>query len=100
MTLIAQRDTLWAVLTVRLDDRLDSLARKAAAVEGATMSEFMRRAIAERAQRTLAGDARESLADVIGAVHGRGTSRARDSGRGLAELLAERHGRAEPRKRA
>lgn len=62
-------------------------------MEGATMSEFMRRAIAERAHRTLAGDATESLADVIGAVHGRGASHARDSGGGFAELLAKRHGR-------
>jgi hypothetical protein len=82
------------MLTVRLDERLDSLARKAAAMEGASVSEFMRRAIAERAQRTLAGDARESLSDVIGVVHSGGAGHARDSGWALAELLAERHGHA------
>jgi hypothetical protein len=82
------------MLTVRLDDRLDSLTRKAAALEGATVSEFMRRAIAERAQQTLAGDARERLADVIGAVHGAGAGRARESGKAFGDLLAERRKRA------
>lgn len=82
------------MLTVRLDDRLDSLTRKAAAMEGATVSEFMRRAVAERAQRTLAGDARERLADVIGTVRGAGTGRARQSGEAFADLLADRRKRA------
>lgn len=82
------------MLTVRLDDRLETLARKAAAMEGATVSEFMRRAIAERAQRTLAGDAGGRLADVIGAVRGGGAGHARASGRAFAELLAERGKRA------
>lgn len=76
------------MLTVRLDDRLDSLTRRAAALEGASVSEFMRRAIAERAQRTLAGNARERLADVIGAVHGSGEGHARQSGQAFSELLA------------
>ncbi|MCL2768909.1 MAG: DUF1778 domain-containing protein [Solirubrobacterales bacterium] len=75
---------------MRLDDQLDSLAKRAAAREGATVSEFMRRAIAERAQRTLSGDTQGSLADVIGAVHGGGAGRARDSGRAFGELLVER----------
>jgi hypothetical protein len=82
------------MLTVRLDERLDSLARKAAAKEGATMSEFMRRAISERAERTLTGDTRERLADAIGAVHGGGGGRARESGRAFGDLLAARRKRA------
>ncbi len=81
------------MLTVRLDDRLDMLARKAAAMEGASVSEFMRRAIAERAERALSGDTTGRLADVIGAVHGGGTPAARDSGQAFTELLAERHKR-------
>jgi hypothetical protein len=83
------------VLTVRLDDRLNTLARKAAAAEGASMSEFMRRAIAERAGRALSNDASSCLQDVIGAVHGGGTSSARRSGEAFADLLTER-----PRKRS
>ncbi|HEX3391877.1 MAG TPA: DUF6290 family protein [Solirubrobacteraceae bacterium] len=81
------------MLSVRLDNRLDTLTRKAAAMEGTTMSEFMRRAVAERAERTLSGGAGGRLADVIGAVHGGGAARARDSGTAFAELLAERHKR-------
>jgi Family of unknown function (DUF6290) len=82
------------MLTVRLDDRLDTLARKAAATEGASVSEFMRRAIAERAEQALAGDASGRLADVIGTVHGGGSGGARDSGGAFAELLAERRKRS------
>jgi Protein of unknown function (DUF1778) len=94
MTSAPIRDTIVSMLTVRLDDQLDSLARRAAAMEGASVSEFMRRAIAERAQRTLSEDARERLADVIGVVHSGGRGQARDSGRALTDLLAERHGHA------
>jgi hypothetical protein len=82
------------VLTVRLDDRLDMLARKAAAMEGASVSEFMRRAIAERAERALSGDTNGRLADVIGAVHGGGTASARVSGDAFTEMLAERRERS------
>jgi hypothetical protein len=82
------------MLTVRLDDRLNTLARKAAAMEGASVSEFMRRAIAERAERALSSDASGRLADVIGAVHGGGTGGARDSGGAFAEMLAERRKRS------
>jgi hypothetical protein len=82
------------MLTVRLDDRLDTLARKAAAMEGSSVSEFTRRAIAERAERALANDASGRLADVIGAVRGGGAGEARDSGGAFAELLAERRARS------
>jgi len=81
------------MLTVRLDDRLDTLTRKAAA-EGSSVSEFMRRAIAERAERALSSDSSGRLADVIGAVHGGGAGGARDSGGAFAELLAERRERS------
>jgi len=69
------------------------MSRKAAAVEGSSVSEFMRRAIAERAERTLAGGAQERLHDVIGAING-GGGRARDSGDAFADLLAQRRTRA------
>jgi hypothetical protein len=76
--------------SIRLDDRLDELTRKAASVEGASVSEFMRRAIAERAERTLAGGAQEQLRDVIGSVHGKGRGHARDTGRAFGDLLEQR----------
>jgi hypothetical protein len=82
------------MLTVRLDDRLNTLARRAAAMEGASVSEFTRRAIAERAERALSSDASGRLADVIGTVHSGGAGDARDSGGAFAELLVERRERS------
>ena len=76
--------------SIRLDDRLDEIARKAASVEGASVSEFMRRAIAERAERTLADGAQERLQDVLGSVHGGGGGHARNTGRAFADLLEQR----------
>lgn len=52
--------------------------------EGASVSEFLRRAAAERAQRTLAQ--REQLADVIGAVRSEGGAAAQ-TGDAFADLL-------------
>jgi len=75
--------------SLRLDSHLDELTCKAAAIEGSSVSEFMRRAIMERAERTLAGGARERLHDVIGAVNG-GGGHARNSGSAFADLLAQR----------
>lgn len=76
--------------SVRLDAQLDREVRRAAAVEGASVSEFIRRAANERAERTLAkadaDDPRERLVDVLGAVHG-GGGRARDTGGAFADLL-------------
>jgi len=73
--------------SVRLDDDLEQLVRRAAKREGTTVSEFLRRAARERAERTL--DAREQLADVIGAVRG-GGGRAARTGEAFGEVLAER----------
>ena len=77
------------MLSIRLDDRLDELTRKAASIEGASVSEFMRRAIAERAARTIEGGAQEQLRDVLGSVHG-GGGRARETGTAFADLLEQR----------
>lgn len=49
-----------------------------------------RRAASERADRTLASRNSDRLADVIGAVHGAGAGRARDTGAAFGEALAER----------
>jgi hypothetical protein len=65
------------------------MTRKAAAIEGSSVSEFMRLAIAERAERTLAGGAQGRLRGVVGAIHG-GGGRARDTGAAFADLLEQR----------
>jgi hypothetical protein len=72
-----------------LDDALDERVRRAAAAEGASVSEFIRRAVAERAESTLSVGAGERMADVLGAIHG-GGNQARESGAAFADLLAER----------
>jgi hypothetical protein len=76
--------------SVRLESALDERVRRAAAAEGASISEFLRRAASERADRTLASRNSDRLADVIGAVHSAGAGRARDTGAAFGELLAER----------
>jgi hypothetical protein len=73
--------------SIRLDPELDDLVRRAAAQEGSSVSEFLRRAAAERARRTL--DQRDQLADVIGAVRSDGGAAA-DTGSAFADLLEER----------
>ena len=75
--------------SLRLDHELDARVQQAAAVEGASVSEFLRRAAAARAEATLANPAGQGLADVIGLVHG-GGKRARDTGGAFARHLADR----------
>jgi len=75
--------------SLRLEPALDERVRRAASTEGATVSEFIRRAVAERADRTLSARNSERLADLIGTVHAGGGS-ARDTGAAFGELLAER----------
>lgn len=72
--------------SIRLDDQLDTRVRQAAAAEGASVSEFIRRAASERADHTLANGTSERLADVLGAVHG-GGGQARDTGSAFVEIL-------------
>jgi predicted DNA-binding protein len=73
--------------SIRLDDELDARVRRAAAVEGASVSEFIRRAVSERADQTLAAGASERLADVVGVVHG-GGGQARDTGAAFVDALS------------
>lgn len=75
--------------SLRLDPELDERVRRAATLEGASMSEFLRRAAAERAERTLSQRGSERLADVVGVVQG-GGGRARDTGKAFGDLLTER----------
>jgi hypothetical protein len=79
--------------SLRLDDDLDDLVRRAASVEGCSVSEFLRQAAAERADRAISElPPSERLADFIGAIS-HGGLRARDSSRVFAEMLAEDHAR-------
>ncbi|MHB8660215.1 MAG: type II toxin -antitoxin system TacA 1-like antitoxin [Solirubrobacteraceae bacterium] len=73
--------------SIRLDPELDDLVRRAAAQEGASVSEFMRRAAADRARRTLG--ARDQLDDVLGAVRTK-VGVARRTGAAFGELLQAR----------
>ena len=79
--------------SLRLEPALDERVRKAAEAEGSSVSEFLRRAAAERADRTLSNRNSDRLADVIGSVRGGGRGRARDTGVAFGELLAERRAR-------
>jgi hypothetical protein len=75
--------------SLRLDPELEDLVRRAAAEEDVSVSEFLRRAAAERAHRTLDRRPSDELADVLGAVRSSG-GRARRTGKAFAELVAER----------
>jgi Protein of unknown function (DUF1778) len=79
--------------SLRLDPDLDEKVRRAAAAKGETVSEFLRQAAAERAEKTLAGRSSEQFADVAGVVHG-GGGRARRTGQAFTESVAtKRDGR-------
>jgi hypothetical protein len=75
--------------SLRLDDELDERVRQAAAVEGASVSEFLRRAAADRVESTLAAVNPGRLDDVLGAING-GGGRARDTGSTFTRLLTSR----------
>jgi hypothetical protein len=79
--------------SVRLEPALDDRVRRAAEVEGSSVSEFLRSAAAERADRTLSHRNSDRLADVIGVVRGGGAGRARDTGAAFGDLLDERRAR-------
>ncbi|MGH9300302.1 MAG: DUF1778 domain-containing protein [Acidimicrobiales bacterium] len=74
--------------SLRLDPDLDEKIRRAAATKGESVSEFLRRAAAERAEETLAGRPSERFADVAGVVHG-GGGRGRRTGAAFSESLTE-----------
>jgi len=78
--------------SVRLDSTLEDRLRRAAAAEGASVSEFIRRAAAERADAVLGTSTSERWNDVIGVVHS-GGGLARRTGEAFADILAEEHAR-------
>ncbi len=75
--------------SLRLDSLLEARLQQAAAVKGESLSEFIRRAAAERADATLSAAGVSDFDDVLGIVHG-GGGRARQTGSACAEGLAER----------
>jgi hypothetical protein len=79
--------------SLRLSDDLDAQVQRAAAQEGASVSEFLRRAASERAGRMLTADPVERLAYAIGAVEGRGDALARDTASAFADVVEEKHRR-------
>jgi Ribbon-helix-helix protein, copG family len=76
--------------SVRLDDQMENRVRRAAAAEGVSVSEFIRRAADQRAQQTLSSGGDERLADVVGVIRS-GRRQARRSGKVFADLVAEQH---------
>ena len=76
--------------SVRLDPEMDGRLRRAAAVEGLSVSEFIRRAAADRANHTLSDRAEQPLRDVLGAINS-DKRHARRSGAAFADLVAEKH---------
>ena len=78
------------MMSLRIDGDLDELIKRAAAARGESVSEFMRRAAAERAAATLARRPSELFSDVAGVVHG-GGGRARRSGGAFLDVLTERN---------
>lgn len=79
--------------SLRLSDELDAQVRRAAAGEGASISEFLRRAAGERVERMLSANPAERLSYAIGAVEGRGDDVARDTGGAFTKILEEKHRR-------
>jgi hypothetical protein len=76
--------------SLRLDPDLDERVRRAAALEESSVSEFLRQAAAERAERALAGDPSERLAYAIGVVE-TDLGQARDTGAAFADLVEGKH---------
>jgi hypothetical protein len=79
--------------SVRLDPELDRKVQRAAAIKGETVSEFIRRAVAARADETIGVSNRELLADVIGIVRSGGGGVAERTGEAFTELLEEERAR-------
>ena len=75
--------------SLRLDPELERRLQRAAAVKGESLSEFIRRAAAERADATLVASRVADFDDVLGVVHG-GGGRARRTGSAFTEIVAER----------
>jgi hypothetical protein len=74
--------------SLRLDPDADGKVRRAAAIRGVSVSEFIRHAAMADAEETLALRPGERFADVAGAIHG-GGGRARRTGEVFADALVQ-----------
>jgi hypothetical protein len=81
------------VKSLRLDPELEQRLVRAAAATGETLSQFIRRAAAARAEAVLTGDGESDWSDVVGAIRGGGGA-ARRSGEAFADLVADTNRRA------
>lgn len=82
--------------SLRLDDELDAQVRRAAEVSGESVSEFIRRAAADRAASTLSDVAQSNSAlvkEIIGDVPGAGGGQAHRTGEAFGDLLESDHAR-------
>lgn len=78
--------------SLRLNAELDERVRQAAALEGSSVSEFLRQAANERAEKTLAGNPGERLGYAIGVVK-TDFNQARDSGAAFTDAVERKHRR-------
>lgn len=74
--------------SLRLDAELEKRIEEAAAARGESVSEFLRRAAAERVDLTFRHDPVVEWGDVLGVVHS-GGGRARRTGAAFREALTE-----------
>jgi hypothetical protein len=74
--------------SLRLDDEFEARIEQAAAMRGESVSEFLRRAAADRVELTFRADPIVEWSDVLGVVHG-GGGRARRTGAAFRDVLAE-----------
>jgi hypothetical protein len=79
--------------SLRLDPDLEDRLQRAAAVTGESLSEFIRRAAAARADATLSAAAGAAFDDVLAVVHG-GGGRARRTGAAFTDAVAQRESKA------
>jgi len=68
---------------------MDHRVRRAAEIEGVSVSEFIRRAASDRTERTLSAGAEDRLVDVLGTIRGR-DGQARRTGSAFTDALVEK----------
>jgi len=78
--------------SLRLSPDLDEQVRRAAALEGSSVSEFLRRAARERTEQALGADPRERLAYAIGVIR-TDLHQARDTGGAFGDVVERKHRR-------
>ncbi|WP_343599483.1 DUF1778 domain-containing protein [Mycobacterium sp.] len=74
--------------TLRLSPELEVRLQRAAVIAGESLSEFIRRAAAQRADALLRSGGHEDFTDVLGVIHGGGGT-ARRTGEAFTDILAD-----------